>query len=219
MTRYAAIGINAVSSIHGDIVGNEIDTGGYGIELDGAVSTSGQTTSTGMRGSSYMTVTGNAVNNMYTVGIDVRHGSSFNTVSSNVVKQAALAGILLAPGSNAVAYGAVVKGNVIAGNTVTDTGSGIGYGAWTASGSSRESGIALEPYENNNGVRVTQNVIIGNSVIDTKGRMTYGVIDSGIFGYSTPSYPHENRFAANHVSGAITANTSINTARNKNLTW
>ncbi len=219
VTRYGAIGIRLVSSINGDIVGNQIDKGGYGIGLDGGISTAGQTTSTGMRGASWNTITGNSINNMYSVGLDMRNGSSYNTVSSNTINQAALAGIWLNPGSLAPTYNCVVKGNIITGNTVTDTGSGIGDGAWTVAGSRRETGIAIEPFENNSSVRVTQNVIIGNNVIDNKGNMTYGISDSGVFGYSTPSNPFSNRFAANNASGAITSNFSIDTTRNSQITW
>ncbi|MNI26829.1 hypothetical protein D3C73_805460 [compost metagenome] len=214
--NYQGSGIAVISSSLGSVTNNTIDYAGQGIDIGGGNNNPLQGAS-GYVGTSYVTVTGNTIKDIYIAAIKVVNGASYNTISSNVVHRSGLVGIWLAPGTTSAADGTVIKGNIVYANTVIDTGSGPAKDAWAVPGSKRNTGITLEQADSS-ATRVTQNLIIGNAVIDTKGNMTYGVSDTGVFSTSTPNDAIDNYFFGNYVSGSFTSDFSISVA-NHNSNW
>lgn len=219
LVNFQGSGIEVISSIYGTVTNNVVDYAGQGIDIGGGhnINSTGQTTDNGFRGSQYVTVTGNSIVDIYSAGIKFVNGASFNTVSGNTIARSGLVGIWLGPGATAVQDKTTIKGNIIYGNTVTDTGSGPGMDAWTLPGTKRGTGITIEEARDLL-TRPTLNVIAGNVVIDTKGIMKYGISDNGVFSEDVPHHSFDNYFFANYASGAAIQNFNISST-NKYLSW
>ena len=206
-------GINVISSLYGTVTGNVIEWTGQGIDVGGGKQFLGQTTASGMRGSQWITVSGNTIDNAYGVGIKLVNGASFNTITGNAINRAGLVGIWLTPGTDAGATGTLVRGNVISSNIVTNVGDGIGRFVWARPNSSRNSGIVIEPAEPPASAP-TENIIVGNLIIDTQPEptTTYGITNSGVFEYGHANFPKNNLVEANKAFGTITASVALRTS-------
>jgi parallel beta-helix repeat protein len=156
-----------------------------------------------MRGSQYLSVTGNTIRNCYSVGIKVVNGASYNTISGNTISEAGLAGIWLVPGATAVEDRTIVRGNVIANNTVVNTGAGFGEKVWFVPGGRRPVGVTIE-FGTTPSTRPTGNLVVGNVVTNDAAHPTlnYGISDLGA-GTDPREYPAVgNTFSGNLATGA-----------------
>ena len=216
--NYQSTALEIISCLYGTVTGNLIDTSGQGIDLGGGRCYPGQTTETGMRGSQHVTVTGNTIHNCYSTGIKLVNGASYNTISANTVLESGLVGIWLVPGATAHQDLTVVQGNVVMGNTVVNTGWGMGREEWFREGGRRPAGITIEAARQRKN-RPTGNVIIGNVVSNDPDHptMNYGISDMGVGREHEEYFGYGNTFAANVSNGALIKNISVQTAINRLL--
>ncbi|WP_167381582.1 MULTISPECIES: right-handed parallel beta-helix repeat-containing protein [Microbacterium] len=222
--NFQGAGITVASSKYGVVSQNHVNYAGQGIDIGGGYNVpdrstddTNQDTTEGFRGSTFVSVHDNLIEDIYGPAIKLVNGATGNSITDNVIENPGLTGVWITAGNSAAKDLSITRENIISGNTITDPGTGPGGAAWLQDAAG--SGIVFEivnpngPYVNAD-PRPRYNTVTRNTITSTTGDMPYGITDAGTQSETGQQYAYNNYIISNSISGWSLARDSIDPARN-----
>lgn len=222
--NFQGAGITVASSKYGIVANNVVDYAGQGIDIGGGYNVpdrsswdTDQDTTEGFRGSTFLSVFGNTLSDIYGPAIKLVNGATGNSVTNNTIENPGLTGIWITAGVSAAKDLSITRENVITNNIIVDPGTGPGGDAWLQDAAG--SGIVFE-IVNPNGVYVNAdprpryNTVAQNSITSSTGDMPYGITDAGTQSETGQQYAYNNYIISNAISGWAVARDNIDPTRN-----